>query len=216
MSPPPEFESAGPRRAGFGRRLRLLVLAGSIAGLAPGCALKSGVLPADVESLVDSHVESLMASDFPELRGLAIEYRPVDEGERDDVFFATSVREATVHRKPPLRTYRLLANPRLSAERPDPEALHAILAHELIHLRDYLRMGPVDLILLRKDYRDDRFRREYERRTDLRVLEMGFGPELSRYRRWLYGVIRDPEKVAEQQRVYLTPEEIEAWLAGRR
>ena len=53
----------------------------------------------------------------------------------------------------------------------------------------------------------------YERETDLFALERGCGEGLIAFRTWLYAQL-DDEAIAEKQRDYYTPEEIEAWMAG--
>ena len=166
----------------------------------------------DLKQLVTSQVEYLIESDFPDLKDISIEYLSVTE-DTDKVFFETYVKSITVLRSPKRRTYQIFANELLSKNRPDQQAIRAILAHELFHIRDYMGKGLLGLLKLKRDYEDDGFRRQYEQSTDQRTLELGYGPGLIRYRKWLYRNIGDLEKVEYKRRIYMTPEEIESWIA---
>ena len=177
-----------------------------------GCSEDAPPLPPDLKYLVSNQVESLIESDFPDLRGIAIEYETVTE-DTDTVFFETYVKATSVFRSSKRRTYQIFANERLARDRPDDGAIRAILAHELFHIRDYLGKSLLGLLKLKRDYEDDGFRRQYERSTDQRTLELGYGPGLIRYRRWLYRTIGDRKKVEYKRRIYMTPEEIESWIS---
>ncbi len=166
----------------------------------------------DLKRLVASQVEYLIESDFPDLKDISIEYLSVTE-DTDTVFFETYVKSITALRSPERRTYQIFANALLSKNRPDQKAIRAILAHELFHIRDYMGKGLLELLQLKRDYEDEEFRRQYERFTDQRALELGYGPGLIRYRKWLYRTIGDPEKVKYKRHIYMTPEEIESWIA---
>ena len=168
-------------------------------------------LPEDIERLVRGHVESLIDSNFRDLDDLTIEYLPVTES-TDTIFFETYVKTSTVLRNPKHRTYQIFVNDRLSEDRPDDAAIRAILAHELFHIRDYFGKSVWQLYQLKKDYEDKRFREQYERYTDQRALELGYGPGLILYRQWLYRAIQDPAKIEDKKRTYMTPEEIRSWI----
>ena len=164
---------------------------------------------------VHREVTSLIASDFPELRGIAIEYGPVTES-TDTVFFETYVKPATAFRKSKNRTYQLLLNEGLEAQRPSIAAVRAILVHELLHIRDYFGMNFRELLKLRRDIKDAVFQQQYERYTDLRTLQLGHGAGLIAYREWLYTVIGDnKQEITAKRQTYMTPEEIKAWLANQ-
>ncbi len=180
-----------------------------------GCASETPPLRPDVKGFVLEQVKSLMATDFRDLRQLNIEYGPVAEN-TDTIFFETYVKVSTLMRSPRNRTYQIFVNERLANDRPDDEAIRAILVHELLHIRDYVGKNIWQLIRLRLDYEDPQFRMQYERYTDQRTLEMGYGQGLINYRRWLYGMLADPEKVRVKQRIYMTPEEIAAWMARQK
>ena len=184
-------------------------------GYVLSCAEDPPRLTGDVERLVKVRVNHLIAKDFPDLSRLNIEYLPVTEDD-DTVFFETYVKVSTAFRLPEDRTYQILANERLSKNRPDDGAIIAILAHELFHIRDYMKKNVWQLYRLKGRYKDNRFRRQYERYTDQRTLYLGYGPGLLRYRKWLYGAIKDPHKVKEKQDTYMTPEEITSWLARKK
>ena len=183
--------------------------------LLSGCSEDAQPLTPDLKHLVSNQVESLIQSDFPDLKDITIEYVTVTE-DTDTVFFETYVNSTTVLWSPKHRTYQIFANERLSIDRPDDGAIRAILAHELFHIRDYLGKSLLGLLRLKRDYEDDSFRRQYERSTDQRTLELGYGPGLIRYRKWLYRTIGDPEKVKYKRHIYMTPEEIESWLSSHK
>jgi len=168
-------------------------------------------LPQDIERFVRGHVEYLIESNFRDLDDLTIEYLPVTES-TDTIFFETYVKASTVLRQPKNRTYQIFVNDRLSEDRPDDMAIRAILAHELLHIRDYFGKSVWQLFQLKKKYEDKSFREQYERYTDHRTLELGYGPGLIRYRQWLYRAIKDPAKIEDKKRTYMMPEEISAWL----
>ena len=107
--------------------------------------------------------------------------------------------------------YTLLVNPKASGLAAiDPEAIEAIVAHELEHISSYTShsrwrmLGLVRLMKLTSEIR-------WERAADERVIRRGYGTGLIRYRRWLYGAV-SPQVAARKRRVYLTPEEIEQRL----
>ena len=169
-------------------------------------------LSSELISIVNREVTSLIASDFPELCGISIEYGLVSES-TDTVFFETYVKPATAFRAPKNRTYQLLLNKRLETQSPSNDAIRSILVHELLHIRDYVGMNLWELLKLRRDIKDAAFQQQYERYTDLRTLQLGYGLGLIDYREWLYTVISDEQQIAAKQKTYMTPEEIKAWLA---
>ena len=176
------------------------------------CAQDAPPLPSAIERIVRDHVASLISEDFQVLSGLTLEYRPVVESS-DTVFFETYVKTSTILRHPRRRTYQLFVNPRLAVDFPGHEAVRAILAHELFHIRDYLGKNAWQLYRLKRNYEDETFRQQYERHTDQRTLRLGHGPGLIRYRQWLYRAIGDPDKIRYKKQMYMTPEEIQTWLA---
>ena len=164
--------------------------------------------------IINREVTSLIASDFPELREITIEYRPVTKS-KDTVFFETYVNPVTAFRTPKNRTYQLLLNKRLDTQRPSIDAIRSILVHELLHIRDCVGMNLRELLKLKRDIKDTVFQKQYERYTDLRTLQLGYGPGLIAYRKWLYTIIGDKQQVEAKRKTYMTPEEIKVWLANQ-
>jgi len=58
------------------------------------------------------------------------------------------------------------------------------------------------------------FTSRFERTADLQTIELGYGPGLESYRKWLYRNI-PPSRLEEKKRDYFSPVEIEAILHAR-
>ena len=87
-----------------------------------------------------------------------------------------------------------------------PDGLRAIIAHELAHADYYRRKNVFGLIGLIR-LADDGSAANFERKTDLVAINLGYGGGLIKYRKWLYENV--PEKnLASKKRNYFTPEEI--------
>ena len=87
----------------------------------------------------------------------------------------------------PMR-YFVEINPQLFDRHAPLDGVCAILAHELIHVRDLShgnRLRRLGLIRLVSPGYTSRF----ERLTDLEAIHRGYGAGLSSYRRWIYGNI---------------------------
>jgi hypothetical protein len=191
-------------------RRSIVLFTAAMSLILANCATNTPSLSDELEGLVGNEVRRLIADDFPELASVKIEYGPVLT-ETDTVFFETYVKTSTGLRRPARRTYQIFANERLVSERPDNGAIRAIIVHELIHIRDYAGKSIWQLLKLKKNMEDANYRRQYERYTDQRTLQLGYGDGLIRYRNWLYRVIKDPVKIADKKRIYMTPEEINLW-----
>ncbi|MDP2340818.1 MAG: hypothetical protein Q8O67_07670 [Deltaproteobacteria bacterium] len=94
---------------------------------------------------------------------------------------------------------------------PSPEALRAVLAHELAHSLDYQQRfaasGPAALLGLLPMLFWAPVEEEVERRTDVVAVARGFGPGLLSYRVWLYAHV-DADAVKDKRRVYYSPLEL--------
>ena len=106
-------------------------------------------------------MSGLIAAEFPDLRSINLEYAPVTEA-TDAVFFETYVKTSTVLRHPERRTYQIFANERLATERPNDEAIRAILVHELFHIRDYVGKSIWQLLELKRKVESQDYRQQYE------------------------------------------------------
>jgi hypothetical protein len=60
-----------------------------------------------------------------------------------------------------------------------------------------------------------RFTAEFERWADLKAISLGYAEGLREYRRWLYRNV-PASKLAEKQRNYFSPDEIDAILSASR
>lgn len=161
---------------------------------------------ADASEQVRRLVEELRQSSFPELQDVAIQIKMFSSA--SDYFQARFTNTSFLGRKK-LR-YVLLVNRQLFVQPPPDEGLRAILAHELGHLVYYqsrCRLRLLGLVRLSQSG----FAARFERATDLLALERGYGSGLKAYRAWLYQNI-PPSKLAEKQRNYFSPAEIDALL----
>ncbi len=88
------------------------------------------------------------------------------------------------------------------------EELKGLLAHEMVHLEDYSAMSLVGVgfLALRYVFSDD-FRKNYERATDIRTIEKGFGEELLAFREYDFEIANEEEAIVLREN-YLSPEEI--------
>lgn len=110
--------------------------------------------------------------------------------------------------------YLLFINPRVFDLQAPDAGVRAIIAHELGHVFYFRMRNRVRLLgLVRLTSR--RFTAEFERWADLKAISLGYGEGLKEYRRWLYQNI-PAEKLAEKQRDYFSPDEIDAILSASR
>ena len=166
--------------------------------------------PATDEAGLRQRLDAVHAALFPELDGVAIVLVP---GEDPTSFFSANV-EADSFGDPPLeRTYTVVYSTLQFDDPPAGAAVTAILSHELGHIVDYTGMDATELASFALWYATSDVA-AYERETDERALELGCADGLKAYRQWLYTRL-DADAVAEKQRVYYTPAEIDAWVAAQ-
>jgi hypothetical protein len=169
--------------------------------LAPGGCPEPPVVPFDEE-----HVESWVSaarSARPELAGHSIVLRPSGSS---TVFFRADVTPGSVFRRADRRVHRVHYSRRLFDDPPPPEAVMAILDHELEHVRHYTELGGLRLVGFGLDYAVGGAAR-YERGTDAHPVALGCAEGLAAYRRWLYARL-SPRQERRKRRLYLTPEEL--------
>jgi len=168
-----------------------------------------------LERQISTIVQRLIHHKFPELEEITILYVAATE-DLDSVFLETDVRTTTVFRSGRNRLYLMYINERLREESPGESALEAILAHELCHIQDFVRMSGWGLVRLYVNVNyDENFEMNYERRTDECALDLGYAEGLKAYRNWLYRTIADPTLVALKRKVYFTPDQVDEWIASR-
>jgi hypothetical protein len=165
--------------------------------------------PAADEAGIEAALALTRAALYPDLAGVEI---ALDATDSDEDYFVTSVDLSEPSSGGADRRY-LLRYSRLQFLDPIPYAgLAAVLAHELQHARDFVAMDDAALVAWALWYAEGDYA-AYERATDEAVLEAGCGRGLIAFREWLYAHV-DAETLAEKQRDYYTPEEIEAWMAA--
>ena len=110
--------------------------------------------------------------------------------------------------------YLVFVNPR-AFELQAPEAgVQAIIAHELAHVVYFKKRNRVWLLgLVRLTSNQSTAR--FERWADLKAISLGYGEGLKEYRSWLYSNV-PASKLADKQRNYFSPEEIDAILSASR
>ncbi|GDX78703.1 hypothetical protein LBMAG42_05140 [Deltaproteobacteria bacterium] len=135
----------------------------------------------------------------------------------DDLqFFRAWTELDTVGNEPYARSYTIEYDPVVLSDPPSPEALAAVLAHELGHIDDYLQMDSAALLDFAvwygtEDPTTSASLAEYERATDEKALARGCAEGLSAMRTWIYAHV-DADRLAEKQKDYYTPDEITSWV----
>jgi Zn-dependent protease with chaperone function len=151
-------------------------------------------------------VEEVRQSSYPELQGIPLLIQLFTS---DSDYFQARFTNASFLGRRQLR-YVLFVNRRLLAQPPPDDALRAVLAHELGHVLYYRAHYRLRLLWLLRLCQPS-FAARFERATDLVALERGYGRGLKAYREWLYQRI-PAGKLAEKQRNYFSPAEIDALL----
>jgi hypothetical protein len=161
------------------------------------------------EKTIQNHIDFLIENHFPELQKIQIK---IENFESDAYFLQANLKKKTIFKEAQKRTYVIEVNQKLYACPPSPEGLKAILVHEIQHINDYLNMSSVEVIGLAARYSTNKkFHTKYERDTDTKTLEKGFGKGLIDYRLWVYQWL-GPKELKNKKRFYYTPEEIETWM----
>ncbi|MEQ1506921.1 MAG: hypothetical protein ABMB14_32135 [Myxococcota bacterium] len=184
---------------------------------APPCPCDAIALPAgpvtDADALAALVAEVGRAA-YPALAGVDVGIAPVDGlaylrawTELDTVLLDDGL----------ARTYTVQYDPALLADPPAPDALAALLVHELGHVSDYVAMDSEALAAFAVWYgTQDPLTSEslaaYERATDAQALDRGCADGLAAARDWIYAHA-SPDVLAEKQHNYYTPDEIAAYPA---
>jgi hypothetical protein len=92
------------------------------------------------------------------------------------------------------RVYRLGVNESVLTDPPPPNALRAVLAHELAHTLYYHRRTRPQLWGTAKIFFNRDAQIDFERATDLEACARGFAPGLAEYREWIEARMPDGEK----------------------
>lgn len=144
---------------------------------------------------------------FPELAKAHIAIR---EFSSKDYFLQAQPQAQSLLYKKAKRKYFIMLNPSLYDCSPSQRALEAILVHEFEHIMDYESDASVQIIGTGLHYvLDKKYRANYERATDLKVIKKGIAEGLIEYRQWLY--LQLSEKALKKKLYYyLNPAEIKA------
>lgn len=108
--------------------------------------------------------------------------------------------------------YRIGVNPIIFDKGIQRDALKGVLAHELVHSEDYYNGSTLGTILpIGIKIMKPKSRAKYERGTDKKVIDKGFGLNLKAYRLWQYKQLNS-EQLKRKKTEYLTPEEIDQYM----
>lgn len=109
--------------------------------------------------------------------------------------------------------YRIGVNPMIFDKGISDLALEAVLVHELVHSRDYYNGSTIrSIIPIGFKVSRKKSRAQYERKTDLQTLMLGYGEGLLAYKAFQYPLLNE-EELKTKRREYLTPEEIKFILS---
>ncbi len=167
----------------------------------------------DVNVDLEGVLQHVKATSFPELRDMPLR---ISRFQSETVFFMSNFDVvAALDVDAPLQLI-VLVNDAVTAfpegAGPSPEAITAIVAHELAHSLDYVqrraRHGNAGLWSLLPSLLWPPAEAQMERRTDLVAVQRGYGAGLIAYRSWLYRTL-SPKGVAEKRRVYYSPLELD-------
>lgn len=148
-------------------------------------------------------VAEIVNASFPELKNASIEIKTFHS--RADFFRSRfSVSRFLTFRK---LHYLIFVNPQVFEKNAAPEAVRAIIAHELAHVAYYRRHNRFELLGLIA-LSSKSFTARFERAADLQAIKRGYGAGLKIYREWLYRNI-PAEKIHAKRRDYFSPEEID-------
>jgi Zn-dependent protease with chaperone function len=157
---------------------------------------------------VEPLIDSVRGASFSQLSGVTIEMRAFHS---DSDYF--QARFSILHFLLPGKMhYAVRVNNDASLRRVSDDAIRAIIAHELAHVRYYASGSRLRLLGLVRLTRSG-YRRKFERKADLEAVRLGYARGLKEYRQWLYQHV-PPKALAEKKRDYLSPEEIDAAVAG--
>lgn len=175
---------------------------------ASGCAAVEERAVATPEDLAELLADVQVAL-HPDLEGVPVRLVPMTSA--SDFFYA-NLDLTTIGNDPRERAYEVYYNERMFGDvgLPPVDGLVAILGHELKHVQDYTELDTDEMVAFGLWYATSDVA-EYERETDLYVLERGCGEGLIAFREFLYDNVSD-EVEAQKRLDYWTPEEIRAWM----
>lgn len=147
---------------------------------------------------------------LPKLKGLDLETIMNSMG--DEYFLDTRMNIARIMHSPENRQYCVRVNPTLLPSPPKRDAMVAIMAHELSHIRKYSNMGSVRLLAFMASYGlSERTHLRDEHQMDEEAMKMGLGEGLIEYRCWLWRRLT-PAQWKKKAKIYYSPSEIRQWM----
>lgn len=167
------------------------------------------------KATVNCLIQELVSTQFPSLEDAyahgRILYR---EFHSDQYFLKTAFLKGALNSNPEKKLYSVDVNPKIYSDQaeegdfPTVAAIRGILAHELMHVKDYENDRILDLLKIGFEMvvRPP----EYERYTDERAFELGYADDLKQYRIWLYRQLT-PKALKIKMKRYYTPEQIANW-----
>lgn len=104
--------------------------------------------------------------------------------------------------------YKIQVNPFVFDKGISDNALRGVLAHELMHSIDYYTGSTIrSIIPIGVKVSLKKKRRQYERKTDLRIVLLGYGQDIIEYKNFQYPLL-NKKQLKKKKLEYLTPEEI--------
>jgi hypothetical protein len=154
-----------------------------------------------MDLLLDQYQDLLDEEFFSSLRGTNIS---IVSFKSDAYYLATGIKKIFKNKRN--REYTIRINEALFDCAPTDRAMKAILAHELVHIKDYVRKGTLGMLGFGVGYLIAPAKKE--RSTDYRVLKEGYVNGISEYREWIYPKLSVRDLKRKKKRYY-TPEEID-------
>lgn len=151
-------------------------------------------------------VAEIAEKSFPELRGARISVKTFHSSSvyfRSRFSFSRFLTFRRLH-------YIVFVNPQIFEKNAPPDAIRAVVAHELAHAAYYRRHNRFELFGL-VSLESKSFTARFERGADLQAIKRGYGAGLKEYRKWLYQNI-PASKITAKKRDYFSPEEIDLIL----
>jgi hypothetical protein len=153
--------------------------------------------------------DEIIAASYPELKMANIQIKPFRS--RSDYFRARfGIPQYFFARM----RFILFVNPDVFDLHAPEAGVRAIIAHELGHVVYFKSRNRLRLLGLVR-LTSKQFTAEFERWADLKAISLGYGEGLKEYRRWLYQNV-PASRLAEKQRNYFSPDEIDAILSASR
>jgi hypothetical protein len=153
---------------------------------------------------------------YPELKNVRINFRLVN---RHPVPYGTTLSLASLFKSHEKRTYYITLLE--EAEEPEYSALFrnlseekrvAVIAHELVHVLQFSKCSPFQLLQIAIMYQFPFFKKKMERDADLGAIKHGFGKGLYDHAVYLRRIPGYIKKRPDINKCYLKPEEIMKYL----